>query len=226
MDAQAIQNKIYKGYGIAGAKLGQPYTQYRPVIASLPAIHPANWLRDDLMISFNAQDMSYSRPNGYGQALWYGLLDGAQVAVGDVFVGPEGTFFLPMTQLDLPFLMVTAPRTVTVSSSQTLKQTGAIGAKPAADECVKQAAFPASILVGGGSAGLDVPSDTRNPGFSVLMPAIAETVIEVNDILTDDLGRRYAVASAELTDMGWRISATQIVVSRQVAIGGLMGAIR
>ncbi len=226
MDAQTIQNRIYKGYGVAGAKLGQAYSQYRPVVSSLPALDPAHWLSDDLMISFNAQDMRYGRPNGYGQALWYGLLDGTQVQAGDCFTGPEGTFFLPAMQLDLPFLMVAAPRLVTVSQSPTLSQTGAIGARPAADETVKQAACPASILAGGGGAGLDVPSDTRNPGFTVLMPQVAGVCIEVNDILSDDLGRRYAVASSELSDMGWRLSATQIVVSRQSAIGGLMGTIR
>jgi hypothetical protein len=34
-------------------------------------------------------------------------------------------------------------------------------------------------------------------------------ILRPSDLLTDDLGRNAVVAAAELTDLGWRITAKQ-----------------
>jgi hypothetical protein len=40
----------------------------------------------------------------------------------------------------------------------------------------------------------------------ILMP-VAGVDIHMDDIITDDLGRRYVASSVEITDLGYRITA-------------------
>jgi hypothetical protein len=43
----------------------------------------------------------------------------------------------------------------------------------------------------------------------VLLPAQPDVVLLVADLMTDDLGRNAVVSSAELTNLGWRLSVKQ-----------------
>ena len=74
--------------------------------------------------------------------------------------------------------------------------------------------FPASILAGarGAPASADLPDDLHDPGWAILMPAPPGVTIQTSDILKDDLGRRFDIASAELTPLGWRLAAIQAQV--------------
>jgi hypothetical protein len=42
-----------------------------------------------------------------------------------------------------------------------------------------------------------------------LLPAFAQVIVRTGDFISDDLGRNAVVAGAELTDLGWRITARQ-----------------
>ncbi|XLV72565.1 hypothetical protein ACKZDW_07910 [Ralstonia syzygii subsp. celebesensis] len=42
------------------------------------------------------------------------------------------------------------------------------------------------------------------------MPPSVPVVVRSGDILTDDLGKRYAVEGAEQSDIGWRINAQEV----------------
>ena len=70
--------------------------------------------------------------------------------------------------------------------------------------------WPCSILLGGrfDKAGT-LPADVRNEGWKVLLPPSVPVVIKPGDILTDDLGKRYTVTGAELTDLGFRMTAQE-----------------
>jgi hypothetical protein len=43
----------------------------------------------------------------------------------------------------------------------------------------------------------------------VLLPEAPGVILRAGDLIADELGRRYIVSSAELTDLGWRITAQQ-----------------
>src|ERR1700722_10498415 len=104
MDAATIQARIYGGYGKAASFIGQTYSVYRANSASNPTA--GGNLVTTLPVSLNAEDMKYGKPNKYGKATWYALLDGSRTRVGDYLVGPGGTFFIAAMQLLLPILAV------------------------------------------------------------------------------------------------------------------------
>lgn len=221
MDALKLQDKIYSGYAKAALRLGLDNVQYRPAGGGNPlAVAGAT-----VKASFNAEDMQYGRANKYGAAVWWGLFDARLTQAGDYLDGPQGTFFIASQQLHLPIQLVQCNRRVKLSRAAVQSGVGAVGyggpcgtsgdtvllgdaGDPAAT------GWPASILLFGqrerNLSGL--PGAVQQLGWRILLPASvpASVVIQASDILTDDLGRRYAVQGAELTDMGWRITSTEL----------------
>ncbi len=191
--------------------IGTTYHHYRPTSASNP-VSVATQLAD-MPVSLNADDPTYARPNVYGKATWYGVMDGAQLAVGDYIVGIEGTFFIAALQQLLPIFLVSCNRVATVSSAASTATAGlvAYNADLVSTETVLMTAWPCSILQGskGEHNSTDLPGDVRTPWMKVLMPAWAGVIINTGDIITDDLGRRLIVSNPELTDLGWNMTAIQ-----------------
>ena len=44
----------------------------------------------------------------------------------------------------------------------------------------------------------------------MMLPPSVPITIQAGDIVIDDLGRRYAIEGAELTDMGYRITTNEV----------------
>lgn len=216
MDGATLQNRIYNGYAKAAARVGLPCGQYRPTSALTAAIAGGNLLRT-LTASFNALDFTYTKANLYGKALWYCLADGTQLQIGDYLVRPDGSaLFIAAMQALLPILAVECNRTVKVFRPQQLSGVGAqgYGGDTVASETLLANQFPASILVGAKSdkGPVDLPGDVRNPSWLILLPPLPGAVYLRNaDVITDEQSRRYVISSAELTDLGWRINATQVL---------------
>ena len=215
MDGATLQSRIYAGYAKAAQRLGLPFSQYRPTTAS-NLLSAGNLLRS-LLASFNAQDFKYGRPNGYGKPAWYCIADGSLLAPGDYLIGGTGqTYFIAAMQPLLPILAVECNRTVTVYRPQQQAGVGAVGygGNTAQNETVLVAGFPASILQGtrGEKGDANLPGDTRNPWLIVLLPNLPGAIyLRTDDVMIDDLGRRYTFSSAEQTDLGWRITAMETV---------------
>ncbi len=211
MDGATIQARLYAGYAKAARVIGTIYHHYRPTSASNP-VSVATQLAD-MPVSLNADDPTYARPNVYGKATWYGVMDGAQLAVGDYIVGIEGTFFIAALQQLLPIFLVSCNRVATVSSAASTAAAGlvAYNADLASTETALMTAWPCSILQGskGEHNSTDLPGDVRTPWMKVLMPAWAGVIINTGDIITDDLGRRLIASNPELTDLGWNVTAIQ-----------------
>ena len=76
--------------------------------------------------------------------------------------------------------------------------------------------MPASVLkVGRGmAADTKLPTDSREPMWTILMPNLGGVIIRIGDIITDNINEEYAVSENELTDLGWRITAMQVVNAR------------
>jgi hypothetical protein len=162
-----------------------------------------------LPVSLNAEDMSYKKPRGYGKATWYALVDGTNLEVGDYFVGPQGAFFIAAMQPLLPILVVECNRIVSVfrPQTQTVNGIAPYGGNDAATETLLVSGRPCSILQGtkGEKAEGGLPGDARSPWWSVLMP-IAGLDMHMDDILVDELGRRYVASSVEETALGFRVT--------------------
>ena len=213
MDAATLQNRIYKGYGKAALRLGYMTDIYRPVNGTNP-MQQGNKIAS-INASFNAEDMTYGKPNKYGKATWYGLFDGTLTQVGDYLVNEQdGTFFIAAQQTALPILLVSCNRTINVLRPQQQTGVGAVGygGNTDATETALMTAWPASVLQGtkGEKGDVSLPGDVRNPWWAILLPHYAGVTLRSADIVTDDLGRRYVISSAELTDLGWRLTAMQV----------------
>jgi len=209
MDSATLQARIFKGYGKAAQRIGPVNTVYR----ASSAIAPLGATVTTLNASFNAEDMKYGHPNKYGKPTWFGVFDGTLVHVGDYLTGPQGTFFVAAMQLTLPILMVECNRTINVMRPQQQTGIGAVGygGDTDANETLLMQGWPASVLQGtkGEKSETHLPGDVRMAWWSILMPQYAGVVLRSDDIITDDLSRRYVVSSAELTGAGWRITAMQ-----------------
>lgn len=211
MDGATLNSRIHAGYARVARYIGTTYAHYRPANASTP-IAAGNKLAD-LPVSLNAQDPRYSKPNSYGKALWFAVADGAQLAVGDYIEGAQGILFVAAVQPLLPILVVECNRTVSIRRPQQQTGVGAVGygGDTDANEVALMTAWPASVLQGGnGDRNALLPGDSRNPMFTVLLPHYAGVTLRIADLITDDLGGRYVVASAELTDLGWRLVGQQV----------------
>lgn len=213
MDGTKLQGKVYYGYAQSAKRIGLPFNQYRPAVATTSPIAPT-YLLQSILASFNAQDMKYSKPNTYGKPVWYCLVDGRQTAVGDYLVGAPGTFFIASMQPLLPIQAVECNRTVTVFRPQQQPTVGAgsYGGNTAQNQTVIAKGFPASILINAKAdkGSVNLPGDTRQAWWNLLLPPIpGDVIIQDADIVEDDIGNRYVVSAAELTDMGWRITMAE-----------------
>lgn len=168
-----------------------------------------------LPVSLNAEDMKYGKPNKYGKPTWYALVDGTNLEVGDYFVGPGGTFFIAALQSLLPILVVECNRTVSIfrPQAQAGLGLGPYGGSTLVTETLLVAGRPCSILQGtkGEKSDGNLPGDVRNPWWAILMP-YAGVDLTFDDIIVDDLGRRYVISSPELSGSGWRLTAMSAVI--------------
>ncbi|OIN44516.1 hypothetical protein [Pseudomonas costantinii] len=212
MDGTKLQAKIYKGYGQAAKRIGFDYQQFRATSASNPLSSTA---LQTLPASFTT-NFSYSAPNKYGQATWLGLFDARTFTPGDFLVGRQGTFFIAAMQDTLPIYCVQTNRIVSVLRDQQDQSVGlgAYSGGTRATEAPLMQGWPASILQGtkGETNDAKLPLDVKTPWWAILMPAYPGIILRTSDIIRDELGRKYIISSAELTDMGWRITAMQAQV--------------
>jgi len=212
MDGTKLQLKIYKGYGQAAKRIGFDYQQFRATSANNPLnSNPLQTLSASFTTNF-----SYSAPNKYGQAAWLGLFDATLCAPGDIMVGEGGTFFIAAMQSTLPIYCVQTNRTISVLrvSMDDGVGLGDYGGDTPATEAPLMTGWPASVLQGtkGEANPTNLPGDVRTPWWAILMPAWPGIVLRTSDIILDELGRKYVISSAELTDMGWRMTAMQAQV--------------
>jgi hypothetical protein len=219
MDAQGIQERIYAGYVKAARFLGLDYRIYRPVDAEAPLGNLIATIKASFTTGFK-----YEKPNGYGTPTWTAMLDGSLTKAGDYCVrNGVTTYFIAAQQPLLPILAVECNRRVRLIRMPT--ESG-VGATRYSGQCTAESVdmlgkaglngefgtgWPASILLKGRSesTGTGLPATTKNVGWQILLPVSVPITIQSSDILIDDLGRRYAIHGAELTDLGWRLQAVE-----------------
>lgn len=212
MDGNTIQQRIYAGRGKAAQRIGLPCRVLRPQIASAPLAN----LITTLPVAFNAMDSSYTKASLYGKPVWYADLDGRFTAPGDylVRVSDGAIWFIAAQQQLLPIVAVECNRRVTIARQASATVCGVGGYSGLQDPTdylgTADSLWPASILIGGRAlSAIGLPSDVKEAGWRILLPPSIPVPIAAGDIIADDLERRFAVESAEQTDMGWRLTVNE-----------------
>jgi hypothetical protein len=206
MNAELIDLKIYEGRAQAARRIGHQCVLYRP--------QDSTWENEvgELHCALSTEG-SYKKPALYGKAVWYGDIDGRLTRPGDYLVRlfDRATWFIAAQQPLLPIVMIEAPRTLTLARQAPVAGVGAVTYSGVIAPTVLASAWPASILfTGGGGAAAGLPGDVPEAAWRILWPKSFPLTVEASDILTDDLGRRFEVTAAELTDLGWRLSGNEV----------------
>lgn len=212
-----LQEKVCRGYGKSAEKAGTPFTLYRPasassVIASGNIVSVAGVPQTAFYALFSV-DGKFNKPNKPGNPLWQSFHDCSVARVGDYLVSATQTFFIAQQAPMLPPLAVECNLTLTITRPTMAEGVGALGYHgdvPTTDP-VLMSGWPASVLLGNSDKNdAKLPLDVKRPGWKIMLPAWPGVTLRTSDQITDDLGRRYGIDAAELTDMGWRITAVQL----------------
>lgn len=213
-----IREKVNYGLGKGAAVLGSPATHIRPFNA-LAAMDPAGTMQT-LMVAYDTTAaLSFTAPAKPANALRYLMADATLLLPGDYLTGTQdGTFFVASIENVKPPLVVLCNRTINLSSP-TADIAGQAGYGPLPysgqggttrpNMIPYMVGFPASILIGtkGEANPASLPDDVRAPWVVVLLPQFGLTPIQTSDQIEDDLGRTFTISSAELTPLGWRLTA-------------------
>ena len=208
---EELQDKIYRALNKAARAVGTETHAYRPNGPFRPLSPENRFLR--LQAAFSVGDSSFTRASRYGEALWYGLFDAAYTQPGDYLVQGKSVWFIAAQQYLQPILCVLANRVVSFLRPAAPMVTGVneYGGMTTTTNSPLLIDWPASVLgaSGRGRPETDLPADAAVPSWNVLLPALPGVVLLPADLMSDDMGRNAVVAGAELTDLGWRITAQQ-----------------
>lgn len=230
MDGPTLQNKVYSGYAKAAARVGTQFKIYRPTTAFNPLqIGNQIGVISAAFTVHSSAGFNFNMPSDWAKPTFHALLDPTQVLVGDYLVPLgntlAGPFFIAGLDPVVPPLAVQCTRVINVlaQGGDTSVGLGAYSGNVAlnsastsagvARETIKLQAWPAALLMSARA-----PKDAVLPGndgtgtFRVMLPSTPGVVIQQTDIITDDLGNRYAIVGVERQDLGWRIDARQVLI--------------
>lgn len=211
IDGATIAKRVAKGYAISGRIVGVPHELYRPssVNDALALLNREGEIR----AAFDARpSYKFQIPALHGDAARYALVDPAAVQPGDYLVGPSETVFVAVMPHLQPILCFACNAVVSLRRLDPPAGFGVVPERSDAftNETVLWSGWPCSALFAGrGRSGADdLPGDMPSPEYTVLLPAIpGGEPPRPGDVLTDEQGRRYAVAWWEATPPGWRVVA-------------------
>lgn len=221
MNGATLQARVYAGYAAAALRVGLPYVISRPTAALSEATAPT--VIGTLNAAFtvhSASGFGFQRPSDYEKPTFHALLDGSQVMVGDFLTSAGNpSFFIASKDALVPILAVQTSRVISIAtpgpSAVTAGYTpgtyaGTVGAASAINETAFLSGWPASVLQGARSVSEKLlPGDVGAGMWTVLFPTFAGLSINAGDIMSDDIGRRYTVRTAEFTALGWRLAAQE-----------------
>ena len=230
MTPEQIHQKILYGYAKAGLKLGASFNIYRSA-TSLNPISSGNLIGTTQMVA--SVDWTFMKASKYGNAVFFACMDAQSanaplsVEVGDYLVPTQGadnvisdnhTYFVQSLQFDLPPIVVQCDQQLNVirPSQNTAVGYDGYAGYTAATSITIATGMPASVLRSGKgqNAAPQLPTDAREPMWIVLMPQLGNTIFRIGDIIIDEINQEYVITENELTELGWRIMAQQVVNSR------------
>jgi hypothetical protein len=211
MSGAMIQQRVWKGYRKAAAKLGFPHQHYRPFGPESP-LAPVSFLGEVLAVMDARPGYNFNRPAQHDDAFRYALVDGAAVQVADYLVGPQETVFVAGLPALQPLVCIACNAILTMRRASAEDDFGSVDAPPGPMETgaerVMWTGWPASMLhsglIGGDETAL--PGDAPPAAFMVLMPRVPDVdPPRAGDVVTDERNRRFAVVWHEAAHLGWRM---------------------
>lgn len=208
--SDVLQDRIAAGLGKAALKLGIATDAFRASSASTPLALRNRFLR--LPVAFHI-GKGFDTPSTHGAPLWQAMLDSAYTKPGDYLVQREAIWFIASQPRLLPVLCVKTNRMISFTRAAVADRVGPgdyAGMQRGALRAVLTN-WPASMLASGAARGTaaHLPADLPATQWSVLLPAFPAVVLHAGDRMMDDLGRAGIVTSADLTDLGWRLSVRE-----------------
>ncbi len=213
MDGVRLADRLAYGAGCAARRTGFLHDAYRPEGPVAPVELDKRFLR--LCVAFVLPGGSVAAPSGLGVPFRQAWADWSYLRAGDYLAGPEGTVFVAAIEPPKPMLVVMTNEVVSLArpAAPALAGLNGYGAVLPGTQNLLLAGFPASLLVGGMGdrtrAGL--PDNTKVPGFSALLPVVAQVQPHVADILSTQGGERFIVTAVERLGAVWRFSLVQEV---------------
>ena len=218
IDGFTIQNRVNKGLRIAASRVGFPFDVFRPGDAMAP-LDPL-YRMATIKAAFDAStSYAFTKPNGYGQAVWGMLADPDKIAVGDYLTSDaQGTFFVAAMQPLLPLMAVGCNDTISLLRVTAPQAFGAVDYRVdvVAQERPVFAGWPVSMLrVGTGRRNGDgIPGEEPNAEFSVLLPIMPGVPApRAGDVAVNAAGARLSLMYVEASDLGFRMTARLLAVS-------------
>ncbi len=229
MNQAHLNDLIARGMGIAARKAGVVCDAYRPSGPVDPLSPKNRFLR--VQVAFNAEDPKFDRSPRYGEPVFYAVLDAAYTRPGDYLVECESgrTWFIASQMPLLPVVVVQTNRCVWLHRPARPMLPGVNFYSGVNRKMLTRLVsnWPASVLTEKGSGERlgklsKLPADTRSGSFTILLPEIHEfssekkasdslgEVFRIDDLVYDDLDRQYIVASAELSQFGWRLFVREV----------------
>jgi len=221
LSGAALAGVFNLGPQIAAQVLGLPFSQYRctgpgPAIAAGNLLGtPPAWITADKTL-LDAAPFVYGKPFGFA-AIDPTLTQPGDYLVGSLVLGGvQSTFFISSQDVPAPIQVVRCNSVVSIARAADALAAGSTGTYSGLaveDAAPFMTGWPAAILqMSSGSkmdgTGMQLPTDGKLPGQNIYLPGTCPA-IRFNDIITDANGVRYAVSNAELTPLGWRLTASQ-----------------
>lgn len=214
MNGATIQAKLNRGRGIAAKAAGHTFTLYRPSSAAAPTAPGNSRGVMYILLATSFGSSPFSAPNLHGDPIWQAIMDATATLPGDYVIDATGaTYFIMGIEQLHPIAVIECNRTISIlrpAGQPALGASTAYGGDIVSAEVPVMTAWPASVQNGtkGERSDANLPGDVRLPWSMILLPNVPGVIIRSADVITDDIGRRMKVSAAELTSLGWRLTAS------------------
>jgi hypothetical protein len=209
MRGDLLQDRLHYAWGVAARYVGNQADAYRPTGSHNPLDTKNKFLR--LATIFRPLGGGMLAPVDHATSEWQGIFDASYTQPGDFLVEGNRIFFIAVQQPLLPVLCVQTNRIISIVRPAVQRNVGAnsYGGYSAGAASILMSEWPASMLgnTGKGAPAAGLPTDEMVPYVEVLLPYVPPIILSPGDIIGDDLGRSIVISAAELTELGWRITA-------------------
>ncbi|MEQ1694777.1 MAG: hypothetical protein ABL901_02955 [Hyphomicrobiaceae bacterium] len=223
MDGTRLQQIVNKGYAIAAKQVGFPFQHYRPATIASP-LDVLN-RQADIVAAFPAsvgQGFVFEKMVDHSTRYYSAMIDASLIQPGDFFVHDvQGIYQVLNVQPVAAPLAVRCFRTIDITRPAGSSAEGLDtyqGSLPETELPILSD-WPTSMHDAGksfskrGSGGETKLPDSVGAGkFEAYLWAPSGTMIRSSDVVTCDLGLRYIVETAELSEVGWKLRIMQETV--------------
>lgn len=209
MNSAGIAARVARGLGRAGAVLGVQCAIYRPQ-APGPALSPRWWMGAVMAGFSNSPVLDFVKPADRNNPAEFGAFDTAGREVGDYLVEPGGAarFIVEIPATAAPQVIRCNDVVDVMRPAQASAGLNPYQADTFAGEAAILEGWPAAVWRGPGGrrSFVGLPGDANLGGVTVLLPNAA--ALRTGDIVVQGDGTRAVVELAELSPLGWRLSAS------------------